>query len=159
MKQSRQRTGTAAFAAFAASPLLWSKDVGRLLAWATATLGLVESWRAEDEQGSVEHAELLWRPDATQAGNRITISWSREQYAAMGPSGIALRVAAASDVDEVHALALKQGVEIIQGPEESPVAYSFTARDPDGNQWWVNAETGLLDDLRAQSARPSTSPQ
>ncbi|MFT5102109.1 MAG: hypothetical protein ACI9HY_004245, partial [Planctomycetaceae bacterium] len=33
-----------------------------------------------------------------------------------------------------------------------PVAFSFTATDPDGNQWWVNAETGFLDRLREDSA-------
>ena len=43
----------------------------------------------------------------------------------------------------------RTGAEIVQGPEESRVAYSFTAVDPEGNQWWVNAETGMLDQLRA----------
>ena len=40
------------------------------------------------------------------------------------------------------------GANISQGLEESVVAYSFTATDPDGNEWWVNAETGMLDQLR-----------
>ncbi len=43
------------------------------------------------------------------------------------------------------------GADITQGPEETRIAYSFTATDPDGNHWWVNAETGFLDRLRAGS--------
>ena len=31
---------------------------------------------------------------------------------------------------------------------ESRVALSFTVADLDGNEWWVNAETGFLDRLR-----------
>ena len=45
--------------------------------------------------------------------------------------------------------AFAAGADITQGPEKSVVAYSFTATDPDGNQWWVNAKTGMLDQLRA----------
>ena len=131
-----------------ATVLLWSADVGRILEWATVTLGLTESWRAGGERSGVEHGELLWQPDQASAGNRITISSAREQYANMGPSGISLRTSERALVDELHERATTHGTEIIQGPEDSIVAYSFTAQDPDGNQWWVNAETGFLDKLR-----------
>lgn len=136
------------------TPLLWSTDVGKILDWATRTLGLVESWRADGdgEAATVEHGELLWQPNQTSTGNRITISWSRDTYTAMGPSGISLRVDERAEIDRIHARAVSQSADIIQGPEESPVAYSFTARDPDGNQWWVNAETGFLDELRRVAA-------
>ena len=66
----------------------------------------------------------------------------------MGPAGISLRIDDRDQVDAIHARARQAGARIVQGPEESRVAYSFTAVDPDGNQWWVNAETGFLDGLR-----------
>jgi len=131
-----------------ATVLLWSRNVGRILDWATTTLGLTESWRAEGGKGGVEHGELLWQPDQASTGNRITISFSREPYTKMGPSGISLRTGERAVVDELHDRAATNDAEIIQGLEDSRVAYSFTARDPDGNQWWVNAETGFLDKLR-----------
>ena len=61
----------------------------------------------------------------------------------------------------VHDIAKRHaaGASIIQGPEESVVAYSFTAVDPDGNQWWVNAETGFLDQLRCCSSTARASRQ
>ena len=64
--------------------------------------------------------------------------------------GIALRVDNRDRVTATHARAQAAGATISQGPEESRVAYSFTAVDPDGNQWWVHAETGFLDQLRAR---------
>ena len=70
----------------------------------------------------------------------------------MGPSGISLRIDDKATVDRVYERARAAGAEITQGPEDSPIAYSFTAVDPDGNQWWVNAETGFLDKLRQDGA-------
>jgi len=66
----------------------------------------------------------------------------------MGPSGISLRVDDPKEVDRIHERASAAGANVTQDLEMSPVAYSFTATDPDGNQWWVNAETGFLDKLR-----------
>lgn len=123
-------------------PLLWSCDVGAIAEWAQRCLGLTESWRAADDDGTVEHAELLW------PGGRVSINVKRDTFSDTGPSGISLRVAERDRVDELHAQATAAGATIVQGPEESLVAYSFTAVDGDGNQWWVNAETGFLDSLR-----------
>ena len=66
-----------------------------------------------------------------------------------GPRGISLRVDDRQFVEKTYEKAKAAGANITQGPEESRVAYSFTATDPDGNQWWVKAETGLLDELRS----------
>lgn len=126
-------------------PLLWSDDVERILDWTAETLGLTESWRATGDSGAVEHAELMW------PGGRISISFKRAPYMDMGPSGISLRI---DDRDQVEALfkrARDSGARILQELQESRVAYSFTALDPDGNQWWVNAETGFLDQLRQRA--------
>jgi uncharacterized glyoxalase superfamily protein PhnB len=121
-------------------PLLWSKDVEALLNWAVSTLGLRESWRAPGEDGRIEHTELHW------INGKISINI--DKGLGMGPSGISLRVDNRETVDEIHKRAASSGANISQGPEDSLVAYSFTATDPDGNQWWVNAESGFLDELR-----------
>lgn len=123
-------------------PLLWSTNVARVLDWAVSSLGLVESWRADDGAGSVEHAELIW------PGGKISINIKAESYAGMGPCGIGLRVNNNVEVERIHKLAVAAQAELMQPLMESPVAYSFTALDPDGNQWWVHAETGMLDQLR-----------
>jgi len=123
-------------------PLLWSDDVGRIADWAKTTLGLTESWRAAGESGQVEHAELLW------PGGKVSVNIRQDVYADMGPSGIALRVNDRNQVDATYAMAIAARTEIARELEDSRIAYSFTALDPDGNQWWVHAETGFLDELR-----------
>ena len=121
-------------------PLIWTRDVAALSDWAVGTLGLTESWRAPGESGEIEHAELHW------FGGKISINIDKGLN--MGPSGISLRVDDNNVVDAVLAKARAAGADITQGPEHSRIAYSFTALDPDGNQWWINAETGFLDQLR-----------
>jgi len=121
-------------------PLIWSDDVGALLDWATAALGLKESWRAPGEDGRIEHGELKW------LNGKVSINIANGRT--IGPSGLSLRVDDRARVDDIHQRAVDAGASITQGPEESMVAYSFTATDPDGNEWWVNAETGFLDKLR-----------
>lgn len=125
-------------------PLIWSDDVAAIADWAVTVLGLVEAWRAPGDSGRVEHAEVCW------PGGRVSINARRGSFSAMGPAGIALRVDDRDRVTATHARAQAAGATISQGPEESRVAYSFTAVDPDGNQWWVHAETGFLDQLRAR---------
>ena len=122
-------------------PLVWTKDVAALGEWAVSTLGLVESWRAPGEDGEVEHLELHW------VSGRVSLNLDKGLKT--GPRGISLRVDDRQFVEKTYEKAKAAGANITQGPEESRVAYSFTATDPDGNQWWVNAETGLLDELRS----------
>ncbi|MEM7000281.1 MAG: VOC family protein [Pseudomonadota bacterium] len=123
-------------------PLLWSDDVGVIADWLVRCLGFTEVWRSPDAKQSVEHAELAWQ------NGRVSINVKSAQYAGAGPAGIAVRVAENAEVDRLFALATGQGAEIVQNLLDSPVAYSFTAADPDGNSWWVHAETGFLDQLR-----------
>lgn len=121
-------------------PLIWTKDVAGLGDWATATLGIEESWRAPGDDGTIEHLELHWK------GSKVSINIDTGK--GMGPSGISIRVDTREMVDQIHERAVVAGANISQGLQESVVAYSFTATDPDGNEWWVNAETGMLDQLR-----------
>jgi uncharacterized glyoxalase superfamily protein PhnB len=122
-------------------PLLWSDDVAAIVDWAVNTLGLSESWRAPNEAGVVEHAELDW------PGGKVSINITRPNEH-MGPTGISLRIDDRAQVDTIYAQAVAAGASITQPLADSPIAYSFTATDQDGNQWWVNAETGFLDELR-----------
>ena len=123
--------------------LLWTDDVAALADWSVNTLGLEESWRAPGESGQIEHAELIW------FGSKISINIARGDIT--GPAGIALRVDDRSTIDALYQLATDRGATISQPLAESVVAYSFTVIDPDGNQWWINAETGFLDGLRNPS--------
>ena len=123
-------------------PLLWTNDVARLADWGIAVLGLTESWRAPGKDGQIEHAELLW------GDGKISLNLKKEDNT--GPAGIALRVDNRDEVDRIHTRVQAAGGHISQPLAESLVAYSFTVTDDDGNQWWVNAETGFLDDLRKQ---------
>lgn len=127
-------------------PLVWCHDVGRIADWAVQTLGLTESWRAVEDSGVVEHAELTW------AGGRISLNLRLGSNQHMGPAGISLRIDDAARVQAAYAKAVSAGATITQGPETTRVAYSFTAIDPERNQWWVNAETGFLDQLRQNNA-------
>ncbi len=129
-------------------PLIDTSDVPALVDWAVGALGLVESWRAPaNDLGEIEHAELSW------ISGRVSLNLIRPGKVATGPARISLRVDDRSRVEALYRRAEAAGADITQGPEETRVAYSFTATDPEGNQWWVNAETGFLDRLRGGSHR------
>jgi len=130
-------------------PLVWSNDVGGIADWAVNTLGLSEAWRAVEDSGLVEHAELTW------PGGRISLNIHHGGSQDMGPAGISLRVDDPERVQAVYKKAVSAGARIVQGPETTRVAYSFTAVDPEGNQWWVNAETGFLDEIRQGQKPPA----
>ena len=123
-------------------PVLHVRDVDEIADWAVASLGLRENWRAAGESGITEHAELLWH------AGRISINIHRGGPQRLG--GISLRVADRQRVDAAWQQAQAVGTNITQSLAESKIAYSFTATDPAGNEWWVNCETGLLDQLRKE---------
>ena len=128
-------------------PLLFSRNVEAIVDWAVASLDLVESWRASGPDG-LEHAELHW------GIGKVSINVRGADQPDPPPASMSLRIDDRAEVDRLHARALAAGATISQPLMESPVAYSFTARDPDGNEWWVNAETGMLDTLRAGEEVP-----
>lgn len=122
-------------------PLLSTKDVGAIADWAVNTLGLTESWRAE-EDGIVEHAELHW------VNGKVSINV--ENGSRSGVMGVGLRLGSRSSVEAVYQRAKDNGCVFSRELAESVIAYSFTALDPDGNEWWIHMETGVLDQLRAE---------
>ena len=126
-------------------PLVWSRDVRALCEWATRSLGLELVWQVPPGDGEWEHAELRW------AAGIVSVNYVRDGHEGMGPAGIAVRQGDRAAVDACHARAVGAGAKIVRGPEESLVSYSFTAEDPDGNQWWIHVETGALDELRDAS--------
>lgn len=120
-------------------PLLSTQDVGAISDWAVKTLKLKESWRA-DENGVVEHAELHW------VNGRVSINIETSQR--QGTMGVALRLGSRDSVEQLYQHAKKQGCQFSRELAENVIAFGFTAVDPDGNEWWVHMETGLLDQLR-----------
>ena len=126
-------------------PMLSSDDVAAIADWAVRTLDLTESWRAPGEDGTIEHAEVLW------PGGRVGINFRTESSLPLGPMSVALRLDDRARVDALFERAKAAGANFAHGILETRVAYSFTAVDPDGNQWWVNAETGFLDELRGET--------
>ena len=127
-------------------PLVWTEDVEGLATWAIGALGLTESWRAPGEDETIiEHLELHW------FSGKISINYKRSEFEHTGPCGISLRVDDKDTVDRLFEKARAYGANTTQAPMDSPIAYSFTTTDPDGNQWWVNAETGMLDQLRSST--------
>ena len=122
--------------------LLFSDQPGIIADWAIKQLGLEESWRASNDDGAVEHIELRW------AKSRISINATREGQQITGKTSLGLRLDDAASVKALYQQAIQFGAEIRMALTESKVALSFTLADPDGNEWWVNAETGFLDQLR-----------
>ncbi len=125
-----------------AFPLLHVANVDEVADWAITSLGLEENWRAPGQSNVTEHAELLWY------GDKISINIQQQGREQAGTSGISLRVESREQVDKIYARAKQTGANISQELAESMVAYSFTATDAAGNQWWVNCETGFLDQFR-----------
>ena len=122
--------------------LLFSDQPGIIADWAIKRLGLEESWRASNDDGAVEHVELRW------AQSRISINATREGQEITGKTSLGLRLDDDASVKALYQRAIEFGAEIRMALTESKVALSFTLADPDGNEWWVNAETGFLDQLR-----------
>ena len=123
-------------------PLLSTKNVGVICDWAVNTLGLTESWRAE-ENGVVEHAELHW------LNGKVSVNIENGER--QGTMGVGLRLGSRESVERVYQQAQQTGCTFSRELAESVIAYSFTALDPDGNEWWVHMETGVLDQLRSGS--------
>ena len=122
--------------------LLFSDQPAVIADWAIQQLGLEESWRASNDEGVVEHIELRW------AQSRISINATRDGQEITGKTSLGLRLDDDASVRALYQRASEFGAEIRMALTESKVALSFTLADPDGNEWWVNAETGFLNQLR-----------
>ena len=128
-------------------PLLYSDDVAALADWAIRTLEFSESWRAPGPDGLIEHAELLG------FGGKISVNIRHDPTVPRAQAGIGLRIDDSGEVERLYAVAKAAGAEIVNPLATSRVSFSFTVRDIDGNEWWVHAETGFLDQLRGDGNR------
>ena len=125
--------------------LLVKKDPQSLLRFFSKTLGIEAHWKHEDGDGHVVHAEVLWGRD------RISINAGEPR-----PCSLGLEVQDEQTVERLFERALSASAHIEMGLTHSKVAFSFTIQDPEGNQYWIHSETGLLDQLRLeQSAQAS----
>ena len=118
-------------------------EVGNIADWAVSVLGCKESWRAPGEDDRFEHVELHW------GESKISINRIDDRSKAVGPASIGLRIDDRAQVEAIYANAQAAGANIKQPLAESRIAYGFTVADPAGNDWWVHAENGFLDTLRA----------
>ncbi len=66
----------------------------------------------------------------------------------LGATGLGPRLGDNDRVSARYQQAVALGADVRMALTQSKVALSFTLADPDGNEWWINAETGFLDQLR-----------
>ena len=118
-------------------------EVGALADWAVNVLGLSESWRAPGDDGRMEHVELRW------GEHKVSINRVDDRSRDRGPASIGLRIDIRAEVEAIYARAVAAAADIRQPLQESTIAYGFTVADPAGNDWWIHAENGFLDQLRA----------
>ncbi|MEM9744346.1 MAG: VOC family protein [Pseudomonadota bacterium] len=123
-------------------PLLYTDDVEALAQWLVTHLDLRLYWQSTGAGESIDHAEL-------RLGEQyLSLNRRRTPYDEVGPTVLGLRYGDRETVERLYARALDWGLPIAMALTESSVAWSFTVADPDGNHWWVHAETGMLDELR-----------
>jgi len=122
-------------------PLLVTRDPQSLLTFFSKTLDIEAHWKHEDGDGRVVHAEVLWGSD------RISITAGEPRRCSLG-----LEVEDEATVERLFERAVLASAQIEMGLTHSKVAYSFTIQDTDGNQYWIHAETGYLDQLRCEQS-------
>ena len=122
-------------------PLLATRDPQPLLSFFSKTLDVEAHWKHEDGDGRLVHAEVLWGSD------RISIAAGEPRRCSLG-----LEVEDEATVERLFERAVSASAHIEMGLTHSKVAYSFTIQDADGNQYWIHAETGYLDQLRREQA-------
>ena len=118
-------------------PLLPTRDPQSLLTFFSKTLDLEAHWKHEDGDRRVVHAEVLWGSD------RISITAGEPRRCSLG-----LEVEDDATVERLFERAVLASAQIEMGLTHSKVAYSFTIQDSEGNQYWIHAKTGYLDQLR-----------
>ena len=123
------------------TPVLHYRDPDAAFRWLIDTLPLTESWANRAPDGSLQNAELRWR------AGFVSINRARGDYEAR-PSSVWLTLETASEVDARYEHAVAAGAEVVRPLAESGYYfYSFTVRDPEGNDWMVGTD-GRLHELR-----------
>ncbi len=116
------------------TPSVLYNDPRQAMRWLTDVLGFWAAGVYEDPDGSVAHAELVWRTGVIYVSGRSPNS----PWANVGPTSIALAAEDAETVDRYYQQAVAAGAEIIRPLHDAPYgSHQFDLRDPEGNLWTV----------------------
>ncbi len=123
------------------SPTLGFVDCERAVTWLQEVLGFEVSALFREDDGSIVHAQLVWRDGAINVYQATTPR--------LGPASISLTVASREEVDRMAGRATAAGTELTMPVEESFTGhYRFQVRDPESNYWnvgdaWINSDKAL----------------
>ncbi|MFI1660650.1 VOC family protein [Streptomyces sp. NPDC020472] len=114
-------------------PALRYEDAKAAIKQLTEGFGFTEHAVYEGEDGRVMHAELSCGNGMVMLGSKGSGTGFDKLMGDGGPTAVYVRV---DDVDEHHARAVAQGVEIVLPPTDQEYgARDYTARDAEGNVW------------------------
>ncbi|MFF9854114.1 VOC family protein [Streptomyces litmocidini] len=114
-------------------PALRYEDAKAAIKQLTEGFGFTEHAVYEGEDGRVMHAELACGNGMVMLGSKGSGTEFDRLMDDGGPTAVYVRV---DDVDEHHARAVAQGIEIVMPPTDQEYgARDYTARDAEGNVW------------------------
>ncbi|MEU6625636.1 VOC family protein [Streptomyces litmocidini] len=114
-------------------PALRYEDAKAAIKQLTEGFGFTERAVYEGEDGRVMHAELSCGNGMVMLGSKGSGSEFDKLMGDGGPTAVYVRV---DDVDEHHARAVAQGIEIVMPPTDQEYgSRDYTARDAEGNVW------------------------
>ncbi|MFI1717157.1 VOC family protein [Streptomyces litmocidini] len=114
-------------------PALRYEDAKAAIKQLTEGFGFTERAVYEGEDGRVMHAELSCGNGMVMLGSKGSGSEFDKLTGDGGPTAVYVRV---DDVDEHHARAVAQGIEIVMPPTDQEYgSRDYTARDAEGNVW------------------------
>lgn len=125
----------------AIAPTLGFLDCDRAVTWLQDVLGFEVSALFREDDGSIVHAQLVWRDGAINVYQATTPR--------LGPASLSLTAAGREEVDQMSERAVAAGEELTMAVEESFTGhYRFQVRDPEGNYWnignaWINSDKAL----------------
>ncbi|MEV6248497.1 VOC family protein [Streptomyces sp. NPDC051742] len=114
-------------------PTLTYEDAKAAISQLTDGFGFTATAVYEAEDGRIAHAELSYGNGMVMLGSKGTGSEFDKLMAGSGPVGVFVHV---DDVDEHHARAVAQGIEIVMAPKDQEYgSRDYMARDAEGNIW------------------------
>ena len=122
------------------APTIGYRDADTALEWLTRVLGFEVSALFRDPDGTVPHAQLVWRDGAI---NICSLPLDQEPT----PVSTALTVEDRDGVDAAHSMAVEAGANVTAAPSEAFTGnYRFQVLDPEGNKWnvmipWIDGPT------------------
>ncbi|MEQ1508432.1 MAG: VOC family protein [Myxococcota bacterium] len=119
-------------------PYLAYADAPAAITFLSAAFGFVETFRMDQDDGTVGHAELTAGPTADDGVVYLATAWRAAGQAPPSELGgthgqVVVRVA---DVDAHHARARAAGATIAAEPADQPYGERvYRAVDPEGHRW------------------------